>query len=178
MTLIRFESTLSAAQKLTASATTAIMGCRLVQWAVKKLEIDSQKIVHAEHRSKRLIVFVHRIKIVFSFRKKKKEIVFSFRRAPAPKILVTAGRLIEIELPAFEPRSPRIHTSMLRGARFMRSRDVRVTRRPWRPDILAQLVVFQASSCFHFHTASSGRTKIQQSSRRRPVRSRLLGVSS
>ena len=133
----------------------------------KKLEIDSQKIVHAEHRSKRLIVFVHRIKIVFSF-----------RRAPAPKILVTADRLIEIELPAFEPRSPRIHTSMLRGARFMRSRDVRVTRRPWRPDILAQLVVFQASSCFHFHTASSGRTKIQQSSRRRPVRSRLLGVSS
>ena len=39
----------------------------------KKLEIDSQKIVHAEHRSKRLIVFVHRIKIVFSFRKKKKD---------------------------------------------------------------------------------------------------------
>ncbi|KAG2554044.1 hypothetical protein PVAP13_9KG637450 [Panicum virgatum] len=167
MTLIRFESTLSAAQKLTASATTAIMGCRLVQWAVKKLEIDSQKIVHADSRN----IAAKGSSCSFtgsrscSVSAKKKEIVFSFRRAPAPKILVTAGRLIEIELPAFEPRSPRIHTSMLRGAGFMRSRDVRVTRRPWRPDILAQLVVFQASSCFHFHTASSGRTKIQQSSR-------------
>ena len=96
----------------------------------KKLEIDSQKIVHAEHRSKRLIVFVHRIKIVFSFRKKKK-IVFSFRRAPAPKILVTAGRLIEIELPAFEPSSPRAHTSMVRGSCV---HEMCVSRRPWRPD--------------------------------------------
>jgi hypothetical protein len=53
---------------------------------------------------------------------------------------VTADRLIEIELPAFEPSSPRAHTSMVRGSCV---HEMCVSRRPWRPDILAQLVVFQ-----------------------------------